>query len=168
MVLGQVGKGDAGQLDRVEPVLRQAALGASYGGHLANWMLATTDHFRCLVGHAGLVSLEGQWATSDVIHHRELNNGGPPWGDSTIWREQSPSTFAANFKTPTLLTVGESDYRVPLNQTIAAWSYMQRQQCPGRLIVFHKANHWIMRGADARYFWNEVHAWLAQHLAAGR
>ncbi len=147
---------------------RQAALGASYGGHLANWMLATTDHFRCLVGHAGLVSLEGQWATSDVIHHRELNNGGPPWGDSTIWREQSPSTFAANFKTPTLLTVGESDYRVPLNQTIAAWSYMQRQQCPGRLIVFHKANHWIMRGADARYFWNEVHAWLAQHLAAGR
>ena len=58
--------------------------------------------------------------------------------------------------------------QVTLNQTIAAWSYMQRQQCPGRLIVFHKANHWIMRGADARYFWNEVHAWLAQHLAAGR
>ena len=143
---------------------RQAALGASYGGHLANWMLATTDHFRCLVGHAGLVSLEGQWATSDVIYHREINNGGPPWGDSKIWREQSPSTYAGSFKTPILLTVGEADYRVPLNQTIAAWSYVQRQQVPGRLIVFHKANHWIMRGADARYFWREVHAWLARHL----
>lgn len=143
---------------------RQAALGASYGGHLANWMLATTDHFRCLVGHAGLVSLEGQWSTSDVIYHRERNNGGPPWGDSEIWRAQSPSTHAGNFVTPILLTVGEKDYRVPLNQTIAAWSYVQRQQVPGRLIVFHKANHWIMRGADARYFWREVHDWLERHL----
>lgn len=143
---------------------RQAALGASYGGHLANWMQATTTHFKCLVGHAGLVSLEGQWATSDVIHHRERNNGGAPWGDSAIWREQSPSTYAADFVTPMLLTVGERDYRVPLNQTLAAWSYLQRQQVRGRLLVFHKANHWIMRGPDARYFWREVHAWLARHL----
>jgi len=143
---------------------RQAALGASYGGHLANWMLATTDHFRCLVGHAGLVSLEGQWATSDVIYHRERNNGGPPWGDSAIWHRQSPSTYAAKFVTPILLTVGEKDYRVPLNQTIAAWSYVQRQAVPGRLLVFHQANHWIMRGADARYFWREVHDWLGRHL----
>jgi dipeptidyl aminopeptidase/acylaminoacyl peptidase len=143
---------------------RQAATGASYGGHLVNWLQATTTHFKTLVGHAGLVDLEGQYSSSDGIYHREIMNGGPPWGDSPVWREQSPSTYADRFATPILLTIGEKDYRVPVNQTIAAWSYVQRQQVPGRLLVFHDANHWIMKGEEARYFWNEVHAWLARYL----
>ena len=143
---------------------RQAAAGASYGGHLVNWLQGTTNRFKTLVGHAGLVDLEGQWSTSDVIRHREINAEGPPWGDSPIWDEQSPSSFAANFSTPILLTIGEKDFRVPVNQTIAAWSYVQRKQVPGRLLVFHSADHWIMKGAEARYYWEEVHAWLGKYL----
>lgn len=143
---------------------RQAATGASYGGHLVNWLQGNTNRFKTLVGHAGLVSLEGQWATSDTIFNREIMNGGPPWGDSTVWRDQSPSTFADRFSTPVMLTIGEKDFRVPVNQTIAAWSYLQRMQVPGRLLVFHDADHWIMKGEEARYFWQEVHAWLAKYL----
>ena len=143
---------------------RQAAAGASYGGHLVNWLLGTTTRFRTLVNHAGLVDLEGQWSSSDVIFHREINALGPPWGDSPIWDEQSPSSYAENFSTPILLTIGEKDFRVPVNQTIAAWSYVQRKQVPGRLLVFHSADHWIMKGAEARYYWEEVHAWLAEYL----
>lgn len=143
---------------------RLAASGASYGGHLVNWLLGTSDRFDVLVGHAGLVDLEGQWATSDVIYHRERMNSGPPWGESTVWREQSPSSYVEHFATPTMLTIGEKDYRVPLNQTLAAWAYLQRMQVPSRLLVFHDANHWIMNGKEARYFWEEVHAWLAEYL----
>ncbi len=58
---------------------RQAAGGASYGGHLANWLEATTTRYKCLVSHAGLSSLETQWATSDSIRHREVMMGGPFW-----------------------------------------------------------------------------------------
>jgi dipeptidyl aminopeptidase/acylaminoacyl peptidase len=143
---------------------RQAATGASYGGHLVNWLQATTTHFKALVGHAGLVSLEGQYASSDTIFNREVMNGGPPWSDSPVWRAQSPSTYAENFSTPILLTIGEKDFRVPINQTIAAWSYVQRNQVPGRLLVFHDANHWIMKGEEARHFWDELHAWLGKYL----
>ena len=143
---------------------RQAATGASYGGHLVNWLLATTERFDALVGHAGLVDLEGQYATSDVIYHRERMNGGPAWGDSEVWEEQSPSSYVDQFTTPTMLTIGEKDYRVPINQTIAAWSYLQRMQVPSKLLVFHDANHWIMTGKEAKYFWDEVHAWLAKYL----
>ena len=151
------------RFDFIDPD-RQAATGASYGGHLVNWLLATTDRFDTLVGHAGLVDLEGQWATSDVIYHRERMNGGPPWGESEVWEEQSPSTYAPQFSTPTMLTIGEQDYRVPLNQTIAAWTYLQRMQVPSRLLVFHDANHWIMKGKEAKHFWEEVHDWLAKYL----
>jgi dipeptidyl aminopeptidase/acylaminoacyl peptidase len=51
-----------------------------------------------------------------------------------------------------------------LNQTIAAWTYLMRKQVPGKLLVFHDADHWIMKGAEARYYWEEVHAWLAKYL----
>ncbi|MEE4329788.1 MAG: S9 family peptidase [Wenzhouxiangella sp.] len=147
---------------------RQAATGASYGGHLVSWLLATTDRFDALVSHAGLIDLEGQYSTSDVIYHRERKNGGPFWGDSPIWTEQSPSSYAGNFSTPTMLTIGERDFRVPVNQTVAAWSYLQRMQVPSRLLVFHDANHWIMNGKEARYFWEEVHDWLAEYLLADK
>lgn len=144
---------------------RLAALGASYGGHMANWMQAKHgDRFRCLVGHAGLASLEGQWGTSDAIHHRERNLGGPPWAGNPTWQTQSPHSFAADFATPMLLTIGEKDYRVPLNQTLHMWSMLQRQQVPSRLLVYHAANHWIMRGPDAKHFWGEVHKWLGRWL----
>jgi len=144
---------------------RQAAAGASYGGHLVNWLQATTTHYKALVGHAGLMDLEGQYSSSDTIFHREIMNGGPAWEEgNTIWRQESPAAHAGNFATPILLTIGEKDYRVPVNQTIAAWSYVQRMQVPGKLLVFHDANHWIMKGEEARYYWQQVHEWLAKYL----
>jgi dipeptidyl aminopeptidase/acylaminoacyl peptidase len=145
---------------------RQAAAGASYGGHLVNWLQATTTHYKALVGHAGLVDLEGQYSSSDTIFHREVMTGGPAWEEAnTVWRDESPARHAGNFATPMLLTIGEKDYRVPVNQTIAAWSYVQRMQVPGKLLVFHDANHWIMKGEEARYYWQQVHDWLDKYLS---
>jgi dipeptidyl aminopeptidase/acylaminoacyl peptidase len=143
---------------------RQAAAGASYGGHLANWMLATTIRYKCLVSHAGLINLESQWGTSDIIYSRERNNGGPPWEQAKTWREQNPIRFGKNFKTPILVTVGENDFRVPLNQSLENWSAIQRMQVPSRLIIFPEENHWILKGENSRYFYQEVHAWLKKWL----
>jgi len=149
---------------------RQAAAGASYGGHLANWMEATTTRYKCIIAHAGLASLDTQWSTSDSVYHRELNNGGPVWEQNPIWREQSPTSYAGNhFKgsgwvTPILVTVGEQDARVPINNSIENWTYLQRLQVPSKLLVFPEANHWIMKGEDSRYWFSEVHDWLAKWL----
>jgi dipeptidyl aminopeptidase/acylaminoacyl peptidase len=143
---------------------RQAAAGASYGGHLANWMEATTTRYRCLISHAGLINLESQWGTSDTIYHREVQNGGPVWEQGRVWREQNPIRYARNFRTPILLTVGERDFRVPLNQTLENWSVLQRLRVPSRLIVFPEANHWILRGEDSRFFYQELQSWLARYL----
>ena len=143
---------------------RQCAGGASYGGHLANWLQATTTRYRCLVSHAGLINLESQWGTSDTIYGREINNGGPVWEQGPVWREQNPIRYAAQFRTPTLVTIGERDFRVPLNNSLEYWSVLQRQQIPSRLLVFPDENHWILKGENSRYFYSEVHAWLARWL----
>ncbi len=39
---------------------RQAAGGASYGGHLSNWLAVSTTRYRALVSHAGLYDLKTQ------------------------------------------------------------------------------------------------------------
>lgn len=143
---------------------RQAAGGASYGGHLANWMQATTTRYKALISHAGLINLESQWGTSDTIYHREVNSGGPVWEQGPIWREQNPIRFAKNFRTPILLSVGENDFRVPLNQTLENWSVLQRLRIPSRLVVWPDENHWVLKGENSRYFYQEVHGWLKKYL----
>ncbi|HKZ78184.1 MAG TPA: prolyl oligopeptidase family serine peptidase [Pyrinomonadaceae bacterium] len=143
---------------------RQAAAGASYGGHLANWMQATTTRYKALISHAGLINLESQWGTSDTIYHREVNSGGPVWEQGPIWREQNPIRFAGNFRTPILLSVGENDFRVPLNQTLENWSVLQRRRIPSRLIVWPDENHWILKGENSRYWYQEVYNWLKKYL----
>jgi dipeptidyl aminopeptidase/acylaminoacyl peptidase len=147
---------------------RQCAGGASYGGHLANWLEATTTRYRCLINHAGLMDVEAQWATSDINLYRELSYGGAPWEGGRLWREQNPITRAAKFRTPMLVTVGEKDYRVPLNNALQTWTVLQRQGVPGRLLVFPEENHWILKGEDSRFFYAEVHAWLAKYLSSSR
>ena len=144
---------------------RQCAGGASYGGHLANWLQATTTRYRCLISHAGLINLESQWGTSDTVYGREVNNGGPVWEQGSVWREQNPIRYAAAFKTPTLVTVGERDFRVPLNNSLEYWTVLQRQQIQSRLVVFPEENHWILKGENSRLFYQEVHDWLARWLA---
>jgi dipeptidyl aminopeptidase/acylaminoacyl peptidase len=143
---------------------RQCAAGASYGGHLANWLQATTTRYRCLISHAGLINLESQWGTSDMIFHRELNAGGPVWEQGPVWKEHNPIRFAKNFRTPILLTIGENDFRVPLNQTLENWSVLQRLRIPSRLVVFPEENHWILKPENSRFFYRQVHNWLATYL----
>lgn len=144
---------------------RQCAAGASYGGHLSNWMQASTDRYRCLVSHAGLVNLESQWGTSDGVYHREVNNGGPVWEQGPVWREQNPIRYAAKFRTPTLVTIGEQDFRVPLNNSLEYWTVLQRQQIESRLLVFPDENHWILKGENSRFFYQELATWLSRWLS---
>jgi hypothetical protein len=64
---------------------RQVAAGASYGGHLANWLEATTTRYKAIVSHAGEANIEAQWGTSDGIYHPdpeggELQDADPPVG----------------------------------------------------------------------------------------
>ena len=143
---------------------RMCAMGASYGGHLANWIEATTTRYKCIVSHAGEVDLLTQWGTSDGIYGREVENGGPPWEGNPIWKDQSPITYAANWKTPMLLSIGERDFRVPINNTLENWSTLQRMKVPSRLLVWPDAWHWILKPEDSRHFYEEVDGWLAKYL----
>jgi dipeptidyl aminopeptidase/acylaminoacyl peptidase len=147
---------------------RQVAGGASYGGHLANALEAWSGtRFKALIAHAGLVNVESQWATSDTNYGRELAMLGPVWEQNENWRNQNPIRSAADFKTPMLLSVGERDFRVPINNTLEMWSILQRRQIPSRLLVWPDENHWVLNAENSRVFYREVDTWLKRWVTPG-
>ncbi len=143
---------------------RQAAGGASYGGYLANWMQATTTRYRALFNHAGLTNNESMWGTTDGGFFWERRYGSPVWEGGGQWQAQNPFRYAANFKTPMLITHGEWDFRVPIGQAFEIYKLLSRQRVPTRLVVFPDENHWILKGENSKYFFQEVFAWLARYL----
>jgi len=143
---------------------RQAAAGGSYGGYLMNWFEGNTKRFKCLVNHAGLTDNASMWGATDESYYWEKRNGGPVWELKGFWRDQSPSAYAANFATPMLVTHGEQDFRVPINQSFEIYKLLQRRQVPCRLVIFPDASHWVLKGEDARQHMKEVLDWLKKYL----
>jgi dipeptidyl aminopeptidase/acylaminoacyl peptidase len=90
--------------------------------------------------------------------------GGPYWENSKPWEEQNPIRFAKNFHAPILLSVGERDFRVPMNETLENWSILQRMRVPSELLVWEEENHWITKGEDSLRFYREVREWLEKYL----
>jgi dipeptidyl aminopeptidase/acylaminoacyl peptidase len=143
---------------------RQAAVGGSYGGYFVNWLNGHTSRFKCLVAHVGPFNNEAQYGTNDGGFDREVRMGGPIWEEGGQWMDQSPLRYAQNFATPTLVTHGERDFRVPLGEGLANFKLLQRLNIPSRFIVFPDEGHMIGYGENARVFWREVSSWLARYL----
>ncbi|MEO5763607.1 MAG: S9 family peptidase [Vicinamibacteria bacterium] len=144
---------------------RQAAAGGSYGGYLMNWYNGTTNQFKCLVAHAGAVNNESQYGLNDGGIDRELRMGAPIWETGKgQWFDQSPIRYAKNWKTPTLITQGEIDFRVPIVESMTTFKLLQRLKVPARLVVFPDEGHWILKGANSRKHMEEVMAWFAKYL----
>lgn len=143
---------------------RQAAAGASYGGYLMNWLNGHTDQFKCIVAHAGAINNESQYGVNDGGLDRELRMGVPIWEKGGQWNDQSPLRYSGSFHTPTLITQGENDFRVPLNESMTTFKILQRRKVPARLVIFPDEGHWILKGEDSRLHMQEVLAWLGHYL----
>ena len=58
---------------------RECALGASYGGYMANWVLGHTDRFKCIVSHDGMFNAESAFGTTEEDWFNIWEFKGHPW-----------------------------------------------------------------------------------------
>ena len=142
---------------------RLAATGGSYGGYMAAWVLGHTDRFACIIDHAGVNNSYSQFAT-DVPHGFAKVIGGTPWENVEGMQRQNPMFYAKNFKTPTLVTHGETDYRVPYGNGLELYGILQAMNIPSRLVIFPNENHWVSSPQNSIYWYWEFHNWLARYL----
>lgn len=139
---------------------RLGAAGASYGGYMANWVEGHTDRFRAIVSHDGLFDILAMFYSSDVVGWLGSELKGTAWENQQALIDQSPITYAKNFKTPMLVIHGERDYRVDPSQGYAMFQALQAKQVPSKLLLFQEANHWVTKPADNILWYHEVLGWL--------
>lgn len=142
---------------------RLAITGGSYGGYLATWLTTQTDRFACAVAHAPVTSLPGMYA-SDATMGRARAYGAEYWDNPEIVDRWSPARNAAGYQTPTLVIVGERDYRVPLSQGLELYGVLKAKGIPARLVYYPDENHWILKPLNSLQWYSEVQSWLHRHL----
>ncbi len=142
---------------------RMVAAGASYGGYMIDWILGHTDRFKALVSHAGVFDLRSEALTTEELWFPKWEFQGMPWENPALYEKWSPSSYIKNFKTPTLVTHGELDYRVPIGQGQQLFTALQGMKVPSKLIQFPDEGHWILKPQNSQYWYATVIAWLNQY-----
>jgi len=139
---------------------RVGAAGASYGGYMMNWMLGHTTRFKAIVTHAGLYNLQSMYGATEELWFPEWEFGGTPYAKPELYEKLSPHRAASNFKTPTLVTHGELDFRVPVGEGLQLFTALQRQGVPSRLLLFPDEGHWILKPANSALWYHTVLDWM--------
>ena len=108
----------------------------------------------CPVGPAG-----------DGVTFGGIKQGGSPWSnDPKAIRhyELSPHKLVTNWHTPLMVIHGGMDYRVPVDEGMAAYNAAQMMGVPSRLLIFPDENHWILKPQNALMWHREYFRWLDQ------
>jgi dipeptidyl aminopeptidase/acylaminoacyl peptidase len=153
---------------------RECALGASYGGYMANWVLGHTDRFKCIVSHDGMFNAESAFGTTeeDWFNIFEFktpgSQGGHPWDyygkpdSENPFRKFSPSYYAKNFKTPTLVIHGQLDYRLDLSEGLQLFDTLQLLGVPSKMLYFPDEGHWVLKPQNSQLWYRTVNDWVDQ------
>ena len=108
----------------------------------------------CPIGPAG-----------DGVTFGGIKQGGSPWSNLPKAKRHydlSPHKLVTNWHTPLMVIHGGMDYRVPVDQGMAAYNCAQLMGVPSRLLIFPDENHWILKPQNALLWHREYFKWLDQ------
>jgi dipeptidyl aminopeptidase/acylaminoacyl peptidase len=143
---------------------RIGGAGGSYGGYMVDWILGHNNdprfRFKALVSHAGVYNLTSMYGATEELWFPEWEFKGTPWTNKAMYDRWSAHNFAQNFNTPTLVTAGELDYRVPYTESLQLFTALQRKSVPS----FPDEGHWILKPQNSQLWYNTVLAWFDKYL----
>jgi dipeptidyl aminopeptidase/acylaminoacyl peptidase len=141
---------------------RECALGASYGGYMANWILGHTNRFKCIVSHDGMFNPESAYGTTDELWFNEWEFKGTPWSNRALYRQWSPMLAETHFKTPTLVVHSQLDYRLDVSEGYQLFDTLQRMKIPSKMLYFPDEGHWILKPQNSQLWYKTVNDWVDQ------
>lgn len=145
---------------------RIAVSGWSYGGYMTTWMIGHYTIWKAAVAGA---------AVTDRIDQSNLGDGGggrggaanSPWLNPQAMereRAQSPITYAAKMKTPTLILSDVGDFRVPITQSYKLFHALRDNGVTVKFFAYPIGGHNPadpVRQRDVQRRWM---GWLEQYL----
>ena len=101
----------------------------------------------------------------DGVTFGGIKQGGSPWSNdpkAVRHYELSPHKLVTKWHTPLMVIHGGMDYRVPVDEGMAAYNAAQMMGVPSRLLIFPDENHWILKPQNALMWHREYSRWLNQ------
>ncbi len=147
---------------------RECALGASYGGYMANWILGHTNRFKCIVSHDGMFNAESAFGTTEEDWFNIWEFKGHPWDyygkpdAENPFRKWSPMLSAKNFKTPTLVIHSQLDYRLDVSEGFQLFDTLQLLHVPSKMLYFPDEGHWVLKPQNSQLWYKTVNDWVDQ------
>jgi dipeptidyl aminopeptidase/acylaminoacyl peptidase len=165
---------------------RECALGASYGGFMADWILTHTNRFACIVTHDGMFNPQSAYGTTEELWFNEwefraaaaapagkgraagvTGGTGPaqPWNyfDRPAaldpFRKWSPMLSIKNAKTPTLVIHSQHDYRLDVSEGLQLFTALQRLNVPSKFLYFPDEGHWVLKPQNSKLWYETVGDW---------
>ncbi len=149
-------------------VSKLGAAGASYGGYSIYYLAGIHKNmFDAFFAHAGIFNQEHMYMTTEELWFTHWDNGGAPWDNNPIAKRHytnSAHKFVKNWDTPIFIAHGELDYRVPVDQGMAAFNAAQLLGVPSELLLFPDENHWILKPQNAIHWQRAYFGWFDKYL----
>ncbi len=167
---------------------RECALGASYGGYMANWMLTHTTRFACIVTHDGMYNPAAAYGDTEEVWFNEWefrrardfpsagNPGRPaePWRyaagpvEDDPFRKWSPMLHIQDAKTPTLVIHSQRDYRLDVSEGMQLFTALQRLGVPSKMLYFPDEGHWVLKPRNSELWNATVSDWCDRWTHTGK
>jgi dipeptidyl aminopeptidase/acylaminoacyl peptidase len=116
--------------------------GLSYGGFMTSYIVGQTDRFKAAVPENPVINLVSWYGTGDIgpaFFPGEM--GGLPQDIPDVYRRCSPITHAHKCTTPTLLVLGEADYRCPAGQSEEFYAVLKVNGCVVEMLRLPDSPH---------------------------
>ncbi|HEU4508556.1 MAG TPA: prolyl oligopeptidase family serine peptidase [Pyrinomonadaceae bacterium] len=157
-----------------------AVMGQSYGGYSTYGLITQTNRFQAAISLAGIADLTSFYGEFDVrfrydefanerLFYQVWNEGGQgrmgsaPWQDVGRYLRNSPLFYAERVQTPLLIIQGDLDY-VAMQQGEQFFTALQRQGKRARFARYWGEEHVFESPANIRDMWQQIYAWLNEHL----
>jgi len=143
-----------------------AALGASYGGFMVNWIAGVwNEPFKALVSHCGIFDTRAMGYSTEELWFTDWENGGSVFTKPANYETFNPLLHAEKWRVPMLVVHGDKDFRVPLTQGIGSFTACQAKGIDSQYLRFPDENHWVLKPQNSMHWHKTVFGWLEKHLA---
>lgn len=147
---------------------RAAALGASYGGFMVNWIAGNwKEPWKCLVSHDGVFDARAMGYTTEEMWFENWEQGGDVYTQPAKYDQFNPALHAKDWSVPMLIVHSDKDYRIPVEEGIAAFTALQARKVPSEFLRFPDENHWVLKPQNSLKWHKTVFDWLDRYIGAG-
>ena len=147
---------------------RIGVTGASYGGYLTAWAVATSHRFRAAIMVSGIAN---HWSSHYSCNHAFSEH--IMGGSMTEHRfrqlaiDRSPMMRLDRPSTPTLIIHGKEDRCMPLGQAQELYAGLIERGVESELVVYPREGHGLREDTHRRDYWRRAVAWFDRHLRQG-